>query len=777
VLNQMQEAEFVPWFTVAAFRITASLGGKDLACLALPPENHMLETLLRRPWLSVAIMLALCAPLIWETAQLSLRSGASSLLEGDPRSRFTYDLVEKSLHGTTVLVVVQTSPDVFTRESLTKLRDVSEAFAALPDVRDVKSFTHSSIPVRRGFALSMEPYLPTEWTDENLAKVKGFSLNHPLVRNLLVSPDAKHSVLLVTFADAKAHPSRAVLDEILAKFTDGQHSYQMVSLPLVENEVRERAEHDLVIFVPLILVCVFLALAVYFRSLRMILFLVINLAIHAALSAGVCALIPLDSGVYLLALFPLLAAVQLTLLIHLGSDFRDRLRAGESPGEAVRAAVRSVFRSSLFAALTTIAGFVALVAAPGAANHAFGLLGGACVALGCVLLFTIGPVLLLILHEGLRAPGESQLERGPSLFAKATAHPSSAWAVGVVVLIGLAGLPAIRPNLNLADFLPTDSPSRRLAHFFDEEFSGMYFLRIDLDSGRPNGVPDLEFLKYVQKVEAYAASLPDVTAIYSHASVIAMMNEVWSGWEPGSFKLPDAPLMLGIFQQALLGSGLPMTEALADPEWRVASLYVRTRILPSDEYLAMHDAILAEARRLAPPGVEARPAPGLREFLEADRAVVQGQIASVVASLTAIALCLLVLWRSARLSLAAVLCVCAPLGAALGLAAWLGVTLNSITVMAGAIVLGVAVDDAVHFVTRWQELVRAGKTALDAAQETLREKRGPITLTTTVLLAVFVPLSFSAFPPVRGFAMVAALAFLGSLACVLILLPRMLARR
>ena len=91
--------------------------------------------------------------------------------------------------------------------------------------------------------------------------------------------------------------------------------------------------------------------------------------------------------------------------------------------------------------------------------------------------------------------------------------------------------------------------------------------------------------------------------------------------------------------------------------------------------------------------------------------------------------------------------------------------------------LGVAVDDAVHFVTRWQELASSGLMPLQAAAAAHREKRSPIILTSVVLLAVFVPLSFSAFPPVRGFAIVSALSFAGALACVLLLLPRVLARQ
>jgi predicted RND superfamily exporter protein len=732
------------------------------------------------------MLLALCVPLVWAAARLSLRSGAESLLEGDPRSRFTYQLVGQSLMDTAVLVVVQSSPDTFTRESLGKLRDVSEAFAALPGVRDVKSFTHSSIPVRKGMSLEMQPYLPAEWTDENLATVRAFSLEHPLVRNLLVSPDARHAVLLVAFQNDEAHPPRAEIESLLARFADARHSFQTVSRPLVESEVWERAEGDLLVLVPTVLVCVLGVLALYFRSARLLVFLVLNLSAHALLSAGVCALLPFDSGVYLLALLPLLAAIQLTLLIHLGSEFRDHHRVDPDAAAALRAAVGRVFRSSLFAALTTAAGFLALLAAPGASNHAFGILGAACTMLGFALLFTLGPLSLLLLHrsaaqvkQALGPAGEHHAEEpdpppGHASFGSRRGLFGLAGTL-IVLAAGLSTLPGLRPNLNLVDFLPTDSPARATAHFFDREFAGMYFLRIDLDSGRMNGVVDDSFLRFVQRVEAFAAGQPAVTAAYSHASVIAMINQVWSGWAPGSFCLPDSALKLGLFHTTLLAAGLPMTQALGDAEWRTARLYVRTRMLPSATYIALHDAILAEARRLAPAGVSVEPAPGLRDFLEGDRNIVRGQVLSAAASITAIGLCLLLLWRSAKLSLVALLCVCAPMGAALGIASWLGVTLNSITVMAGAIVLGVAVDDAVHFVTRWQELASSGLPPLQAAAAAHREKRGPIILTSVVLLAVFVPLSFSAFPPVRGFAIVSALSFAGALACVLLLLPRVLA--
>ncbi len=737
----------------------------------------MTARLLRHPGVSLLLVLAVCSPLLWAAARLSLGTGADSLLEGDPRSRFTYQLVEQSLSDSAVLVVVQSCPDVFTRESLGKLRDVSEAFSHLPGVRDVKSFTHSSIPVRRGFGLVMEPFLPAEWTDENLARSRAFSISHPLVRDLLVSPDAKHAVLLVTFASAAAHPSRNEIETLLGGFTDGRHSFQAISRPLVEAEVRERAERDLRLLVPAILAGVFLSLALYFKSFRLMVFLVGNLAAHSLLSAGLCALIPLDSGVYLLALFPLLAAIQLTLLIHLGSDFQDRFRDGARAGESVVTAVRSIFRSSFFAALTTVAGLLALLAAPGASNHAFGVLGGACVTLGFVLLFTLGPITLVLLHSGPGpgvGTGEAPWAVGWGRFLGWRRLPL---ALASLLLAGLACLPLLRPNLNLVDFMPADSSARSVAHFFDREFHGMYFLRLDLDSGKRGGVPEAGFLNYVRKVEQFAEKRPEVTAVYSHASVMAMINQVWSGWAPGSYKLPDNSLLLNVFQSALLGAQLPMTHALADPDWRVARLYVRTRILPSEDYLALHDAILAEARRLAPPGVSAQPAPGLRDFLEADRSVVSGQVASAVVSSIAIWLSLLALWRSFALSLAAVLCVAVPMASALGFAALLGVTLNSVTVMAGAIVLGVAVDDAVHFVTRWQELVRDGLAPPLAASETLREKRGPITLTSVVLLAVFIPLSFSSFPPVQGFAVVSALSFAGSLLSVLVFLPRVLAAK
>ena len=71
---------------------------------------------------------------------------------------------------------------------------------------------------------------------------------------------------------------------------------------------------------------------------------------------------------------------------------------------------------------------------------------------------------------------------------------------------------------------------------------------------------------------------------------------------------------------------------------------------------------------------------------------------------------LMLLWRSPRLVLLTLVVVGAPIAVVLGIAGYVGITLNSVTFMIGAVVAGIAVDDAVHLITFWKGAQRTHPT-------------------------------------------------------------------
>jgi len=74
--------------------------------------------------------------------------------------------------------------------------------------------------------------------------------------------------------------------------------------------------------------------------------------------------------------------------------------------------------------------------------------------------------------------------------------------------------------------------------------------------------------------------------------------------------------------------------------------------------------------------------------------------------------------------------------------ATLGFTLNILTLFGLILVIGIVVDDAIVVVENTSRLIEEGKSAKEAALQSMTEVSGPVVATTMVLLAVFVPTIF-----------------------------------
>jgi hypothetical protein len=166
-------------------------------------------------------------------------------------------------------------------------------------------------------------------------------------------------------------------------------------------------------------------------------------------------------------------------------------------------------------------------------------------------------------------------------------------------------------------------------------------------------------------------------------------------------------------------------------------------------------------------------AAGIHTILEADRRILASQRTSAGLTLALMGAALAALWRSVRLAVLALVVTLLPVALALAGAALAGITLNSVTVMVAAICLGIAIDNAVHFLTHWRRECRQGRAAT-ALRTTVAAKARPICAANLVLVSVFLVLGLASFPPVVHFGLMASAAFLATIPAVLLWLPSLL---
>jgi len=742
-------------------------------------------------WLFAGFLLG-SIPLIWQTTQVSIDTDPLTLLESDPRHLETYDRIQSLLNNDTVVVISVKSDRLFTQAGLDHIRAISNELAQQPGLIDVKSLTHSVKPVRKGLLFSMEPFVPVgTLSGEQIATIRQFSVTHSLVRNIMVSPDGRITLITATYKRDLSTPAlrqafRNEMKQLLKPFDSPDYRIQTISLPFIAEEISESFFLDLKLVLPGTALVILLVIGLTLRSFPCLVLLLLSEVTLVAILPGVLNLAGFSLSPYNLLLLPLLGAINLTMLTHQLIALR-KTDAGLPMDERFATMLRVVFRPSMFAAITTAIGLGSLAVSGVSQVRDFGISG--MIGIGVIFAWNFGPGLSFLRlgcrawPSGIRlASNDLRQQQIDSLFRRlGQAAMAKRWpalvATTTLLLPALFAAGHLNLDIRAVRFLSPESPTRKMAEMMDARMGGINIVQLDFDTGKPNGINQLEFLRKMQSVQDFAEGTVRFSSTYSYASLMAMMNGIWTGDESGELSLPSNPLTLNLFVLALKATNYPFLQALCDETNQKAHLVLRTTDLPSGEFVSLLQSVEQFAKDTMPEGVTVSAKAGLHTILQADREIVAAQLGSLVITIIAMLAAMTVLWHSLKLAAVSLGISLVPLAVLAVLAAWFAVPLNSVTVMVAALVLGISIDDAVHLVTHWVQLKKQGVEPAKALVESLEAKGPAILCTSLILIGFSVSLLWISFPSVQDFGWLSAAAYTAALVAVLFALPSLLAPR
>jgi len=343
-------------------------------------------------------------------------------------------------------------------------------------------------------------------------------------------------------------------------------------------------------------------------------------------------------------------------------------------------------------------------------------------------------------------------------------------------MAGAWGIQKLSIDIRIKSFLHPQTETRKGLEHFDKVYGGANIFQMEVDTGKPNGLHQRNVLNYLEQLQNEAVSKPGVTGVYSYAQLLAMMNQIWEMEAPGSFQLPKSDLIMGTFATVLKMQNYPFMQALTDTEFQKSYLIVRTPDMPGKEYVQLIRDIVDIAEKNLPDGCQLNVADGLYQVMESDRRMVRSLTQSSIWTAGIVLVLLILLWRSVKLGLIAVMVNLSAVVLVVGAAGWLDIPFNTFTVMIGAMAFGIAIDDAVHFIAYWHRLRSGGMSTMEALDETLTVKGRPIVFTSLVLVFTFAVFTGSSFPPLAQFGSLCAVAFLTSLTATCLIIPCMLCR-
>jgi len=149
--------------------------------------------------------------------------------------------------------------------------------------------------------------------------------------------------------------------------------------------------------------------------------------------------------------------------------------------------------------------------------------------------------------------------------------------------------------------------------------------------------------------------------------------------------------------------------------------------------------LLAESAKSFPPGLNYRVSLDTTEFV---RVAIEGVFHTLVEAIVLVLIIVFIFLGNLRATFIPMLAVPVSLIGTFGMFSVLGFSINTLTMLALVLAIGIVVDDAIVVVEAVEHNIEHGLGPLEATEKAMEEVSGPVVAIGLVLCAVFVPVSF-----------------------------------
>lgn len=729
---------------------------------------------MRRRWLLAAAVIVMTAIAGYGASRVEFDDVPRSVIKTE-HGDFVYleKLFDDFGSDDNDVVVLLEADDIFAPEVVRTLRRIAAAAREVDGVQSVRSL-EDVILIEPGSG--PRSLLPDDGASAaEFSQARQAALRQPLVRGQVISEDGQAAMIVVRLAgNALSVKQIAPRIDQLREAIDASDpppglSIQVTGVPAVRVEIIRAVQRDSRRFILIgVIVACGMAL-ILFRQPWAVFIVSLAAMLGAFWTVGTLGLVGEKINVINTILPTLVMIIGFTDAVHLMTDIRHSRRAGIPPLPAARRAIRYLGMPCLLTSITTAVGFGSLAVARVDIIRRFGI---AC-SLGSVFAFLAVLIVVPLLSStrlGWRVTGKRSHDFADEptpwlgrLTEPIVRHAKLVALLGTLLSLALATSAfRLRPDFRLVESVPADNDAVAALARCEEHFGGSVTASVvvewpdDLQLDSP-GV--LEAIAQVQQI------LADEPGMHYPTSVRDLLSAL-----PG---LPgDLSSRVGLL--ALAPDDVTRRYLRADLHRALV-----TARLP-DDGMVVHEPIFQSVEQKLAALQEQLP--GWRLQLTGTVVVASRNIAQMIRDLAdsllmasvVIFVLLSLAFRSLKLGLLSVLPNIFPLALTATALVATGHPLQLTSVIVFSICLGIAVDDTIHFISRFQRELRVDGDVGAAASRAMVAVGSALLTTTLVLVTGFAAVLTSEMPSSRLFAWMSCLAIAAALIGDLVILPALM---
>jgi hydrophobe/amphiphile efflux-3 (HAE3) family protein len=691
------------------------------------------------------------------TGRVNLRIDPSfdAILPDDAGPRVFYDWVKEEFGDDQSLIISLVVDDVFTLENLHMIERISDLLEDAEGVDYVTSLATADHIGTQDESIETRPFLePTPETQADAERIRAAVHGNPVYAGNLVSPDSRATAFIVYTDDT---PEQVFTDKNLdlrmleiVEEASGDAEVYISGTAHMRSATSRVLRSDLSFMLPTVLGLMALIATVSFRSPRGVAVPLLTILLATLWTLGLMAWVDVPINTITTIVPVLLLTVGFAYSVHVVAEYYEALKRDpaevEGAGGPALWAVHHVSLPVALTCLTTIAGFLSLTISAFPAVREFGLVSVFGVAATTLLTLTLSPALLQILGPPSRPARPDHPEQAPedaphwfdhrvvqvARFSIAHRRELIA-AAGLLVAVTIWGVYQIRVDTHLITNFSADHPVR--IHFgeINDTLEGARPFSVVLRSEQEEAFLEPVNLRALDELTDWLAEQPEIGGATSFADYVKLLNRAFHDDDKDFLLIPDDSTLI---KQYLLFGETDELEDYVQSGYANALIRVRSKCETTNEIAALVARIEARMEEL-PEGITGGVTGNTVVLAQSIDAIAEGQIESLSIAAVFIYIILAILFSSARVGFYGLIPNVLPVLLFFGLLGLTGVALSATTGLIACVVLGIAVDDTIHLMTRFNQEARE---CADEKLGALRAATGlarPVTITTVGLCLGF----------------------------------------
>lgn len=721
----------------------------------------------------------------YEFASLLPQSDSANIVYQDFKNRFGKD-------GSVLFIGIK-SDSIFEQEKFAALYDLTYSIKKIDGVEEAMSLARIYNLVRNdsiqqfGF-LPVVNKRPESQKEVDSLKEKIYSL--PFYDGLIYNKETNVSLIAITLNEKvlntknRSYLVDAIKEEVDQFSKNNGIEVHYSGLPYIRIVTAKKLEEESRFFIVLALLIASLILFLFFKSFKAVIFPMLIVVISLVWVFGTMSILGYKITMLTAVFPPLLIVIVVENCIFLLNKYYEEYKSHGNKVKSLSRVVQRIGNANMLTNATTAAGFAAFIVTGNSLLVEFGVIA----TINILVAYILSLFLIPIFFSYLPAPKPKHFKHldtsivariVPRIVNVVLHHRNPVYITALVLLAGaIIGMTQLQTTGKIVDDIPKKDDLYRDLMFIEKHFKGVMPLEFSIDTKKPKGVLKLSTIQRIESFEDILSTNPQLSKSLSISEVLMFSKQAFYRGNEKMYSLPnnnEKDFILRYMPKNDKGKR-SILNSFIDSTLQYTRITTQMANVGTFEIQKIKDELRPKIDSIFPKDKFDVQITGISVvFLKGSQYLVKNLFTSLILAVIIITLLMALLFTSIRMIIISLVPNILPLLMTAAMMGYFGISIKPSTVLIFSIALGISVDNAIHFLSRYRLQLKLNKWNIKLSViAALKETAFSMIYSSVVLFFGFIIFVLSSFGGTQALGYLIAFTLIVALMSNLFILPSLI---